>query len=201
MANFVDSMIASGNYKPLLDAVKGFRNGFVYGCKVRAPHSLVMTLLWSRGPIQQMATRIFNATLQHGMNLAKFAFIFKLFISLLGRLQGRSHPVHAALGGALCGFLFWGDGSPVAVQVNMYLLSRIISGFLFLLAEKYGAKLPAVSFRCYAAAMWASVMFLFYHHPHVLQGSLQSSMKYIYRESDAYTNASELLLRSSANTF
>jgi len=83
----------------------------------------------------------------------------------------------------------------------MYLLSRIISGFLFLLLDKYNEKLPLVAFRLYAAAVWAAVMFLFYHHPHVLQGSLQSSMKYIYRDSDRFHNFRDLILVNSSTTF
>ena len=71
----LNGMIASGNYKLLFDAIKGFRNGLVYGIRVRAPHSLVMTLLWSRGPIPEMAMKIYKATRQHGMNLGKFAFV------------------------------------------------------------------------------------------------------------------------------
>ncbi len=190
----INQMIKSGDYKLLLDAVKGFRNGFVYGVKVRAPHALVMTLLWSRGPPMQMATRIFNATKQHGLNLAKFAFIFKILYGILGKLFGGNPQWHAAILGALCGFLFWGDNSPVNVQVNMYLLSRITSGFLFLWMTKSGVNLPPIAFRLYASVMWACVMFLFYHHPTVLQTSLQSSMNYIYRESDKYSNVRDLIV-------
>lgn len=190
----LNAMIKSGDYKLLLDAVKGFRNGFVYGCKVRAPHALVMTLLWSRGPPMQMATKIFNATKQHGMNLAKFAFVFKLLYGVLGKVTGGSAAWHSVVLGALCGFLFWGDNSPVNVQVNMYILSRILSGFAFLWMQQTATQLPPAVFRLYAAVMWACVMFLFYHHAGVLQTSLQSSMTYIYRESDKYSSVRDLIV-------
>ena len=201
MSAVVDEMIRSGNYKLLLDAVKGLRNGIVYGCKVRAPHSLVMTLLWSRGPIPDMAMKIFRATKQHGMNLGKFAFVFKLGLGILQKLTGGPAQWHSVVLGALCGFLFWGDRSPVNTQVNMYLLSRISSGFLFLWMEKSGVQLGPRAFRAYAALMWACVMFLFYHHPETLQASLQSSMNYIYRESDKYSGVHDLLLVNSPKTF
>jgi peroxisomal membrane protein 4 len=190
----INAMIASGNYNILLDAVKGLRNGIVYGCKVRAPHSLVMTLLWSRGPLPVMANRIFQATKQHGLNLGKFAFIFKLGIQLLSYIFGGKYQWHTALMGAICGFVFWGDRAPVNVQVNMYLLSRIISGFLHLYMEKTTLSPKPMAFRLYAAAMWASVMFLFFHHPQVLQTSLQSSMNYIYHDSDKYSNLKDLIV-------
>lgn len=202
MASLVENAIKSGDYKWLFDAIKGFRNGLVYGCKVRAPHSLVMNLLFSRdlGP-NEMAKRIFNATKQHGMNLAKFAFVFKSCIGILAKAQGGPAPWHAFVVGGLCGYLFWGENSPVNVQVNMYLLSRIISGFLFLLMTKYQLNLGPSAFRLYASLMWACVMFLFYHYPNVLQNSLQTSMNYIYRESDRYSNFNDLVLVNSPKTF
>jgi len=193
----LNAMIASGDYKLLLDAVKGFRNGFVYGVKVRGPHALVMTLLWSRGPIPDMAKKIITAAKQHGMNLAKFAFVFKFGLGILAKLTG-PQQWHAALMGAVCGFLFWGDRSPVSLQVNMYLLSRILSGFVHLYLKKSGANPSPLAFKLYAALMWACVMFLFYHHPDVLQVSLQSSMNYIYRESDKYATVNDLIVVNKA---
>jgi peroxisomal membrane protein 4 len=195
--DIVNSMIASGNYKLLLDAVKGFRNGVVYGVRVRAPHTLVMTLLWSRGPIPEMAMKVYRAARQHGMNLGKFAFVYKIGVGLLALMMGKQQW-HAALMGAICGALFWGDRSPVNVQVNMYLLSRILSGFVHLYLEKRRVTPSPVAFKLYAATMWACVMFLFFHHPHVLQVSLQSSMNYIYHDSDRYSTLNDLLVVNKA---
>lgn len=36
--------------KDLLTIVKGFRNGLVYGAKIRLPHALVMTFLFRDDP-------------------------------------------------------------------------------------------------------------------------------------------------------
>jgi peroxisomal membrane protein 4 len=36
-------------YHDYLAILKGARNGFVYGCKVRFPHALVMAILFGRG--------------------------------------------------------------------------------------------------------------------------------------------------------
>jgi peroxisomal membrane protein 4 len=44
----MDDVIASGKYHDLLSVIKGSRNGFVYGAKIRFPHALVMTLLFKR---------------------------------------------------------------------------------------------------------------------------------------------------------
>jgi hypothetical protein len=40
--------ILTPEYHDLLSIVKGFRNGLVYGAKIRFPHALVMTLLFRR---------------------------------------------------------------------------------------------------------------------------------------------------------
>jgi hypothetical protein len=37
-------------------------------------------------------------------------------------------------------------------------------------------------------------MYLFFHHPQVLQVSLQSSMNYIYHDSDKYSTVKDLIL-------
>jgi peroxisomal membrane protein 4 len=42
------AILADPKYQPLLALIKGARNGIVYGAKVRFPHALVMTLLFSR---------------------------------------------------------------------------------------------------------------------------------------------------------
>ena len=41
-------LLEKGNHD-VLSLVKGFRNGLVYGAKVRFPHALVMTFLFRRG--------------------------------------------------------------------------------------------------------------------------------------------------------
>lgn len=40
--------ILTPEYHDFLSVVKGFRNGLVYGAKIRFPHALVMTLLFRR---------------------------------------------------------------------------------------------------------------------------------------------------------
>jgi peroxisomal membrane protein 4 len=45
--NTIDKFIAAGNYKDFLSIIKGFRNGLVYGVKIRFPHALGKTCLSS----------------------------------------------------------------------------------------------------------------------------------------------------------
>lgn len=62
MVGRVDSLLAvlghadvpkdtpAGAIKDALSVVKGFRNGIVYGAKIRLPHALVMTFLFRPEP-------------------------------------------------------------------------------------------------------------------------------------------------------
>jgi len=42
-------IIADPRYHDYLAILKGARNGFVYGMKVRFPHALIMAILFGRG--------------------------------------------------------------------------------------------------------------------------------------------------------
>lgn len=199
----INAMIQSGEYKVLLDALKAFRNGFVYGVKVRAPHALIMSLLWSRGPPLQMATKIFNAAKQHGLNLGLTACAYKLVTALLRRLvvsgmQDASPAWVSFVGGLVAGGLFWGEQNPINSQVSMYLLSRVLSGLLWSLIGRYQVQLPPSAFRAFAALMWGLVMVLYMHQPSTLQGSLQSSMHYIYKDSEKYSGLYDLIVVNSS---
>uniref|UniRef100_A0A8C1L3X5 Wu:fe02h09 n=1 Tax=Cyprinus carpio TaxID=7962 RepID=A0A8C1L3X5_CYPCA len=45
----VNNLLQQHKYKTALAVVKGFRNGAVYGAKIRAPNALVMTFLFRSG--------------------------------------------------------------------------------------------------------------------------------------------------------
>ncbi|XP_029358693.1 peroxisomal membrane protein 4 isoform X2 [Echeneis naucrates] len=45
----VNNLLQQQKYKAALAVLKGFRNGVVYGAKIRAPHALVMTFLFKSG--------------------------------------------------------------------------------------------------------------------------------------------------------
>lgn len=42
-------MIYDNQYHDVLAIIKGFRNGLVYGAKIRFPHAMVMTFLFRSG--------------------------------------------------------------------------------------------------------------------------------------------------------
>jgi peroxisomal membrane protein 4 len=49
-------------------------------------------------------------------------------------------------------------------------------------------KAPPNSFPILATTVWAIVMWLFRHNKDTLQGSLASSMEYLYNDSDIFDN-------------
>lgn len=49
----IQHIIASPAFHDYLAILKGARNGFVYGVKVRFPHALVMSILFGRGECVQ----------------------------------------------------------------------------------------------------------------------------------------------------
>ena len=76
----------------LLSILRGFRNGLIYGVKIRFPHALVMTVLFQRHkPINEMASSIFQKTRQHSLNLGRFVCLYKLLVVLIRRLLQFPH--------------------------------------------------------------------------------------------------------------
>jgi peroxisomal membrane protein 4 len=54
----LESFINDPAFHDLLSLVKGARNGFVYGVKVRFPHALVMAIIFGRGESAQWIFRM-----------------------------------------------------------------------------------------------------------------------------------------------
>jgi hypothetical protein len=46
----IEKFIGTPQYHDILSIIKGFRNGAVYGAKIRFPHALVMTFLFRNDP-------------------------------------------------------------------------------------------------------------------------------------------------------
>ncbi|ORC92806.1 peroxisomal membrane protein 4 [Trypanosoma theileri] len=197
----VDDMIRSGRYKLLLDAVKGFRNGFVYGARIRAPHALVLNIVWTHAPLAVILRRVFTATRRHAVALGATGLTVSLLRGLLARLEGGQRVWHSALAGFIVGCAFWGEQTPVAVQMALYILSRIISAGVCILAERHNIKLTPTAFRLCSGVLWMIVMPLFFFHGEALQPSMRTSMKYIYQDNEKYTSWYDLICVNSETSF
>jgi peroxisomal membrane protein 4 len=197
-------------YTILLDALAALRNGFVYGCKIRAPHTFVLQMVWSKGTWRAVLDRVVELTTQHATNLALNAVCFKLGVAILKLAQGTAEAQawHHALVGGLCGFLFWGENKAVNVQVNLYMMTRALSGLLLLFLETrrstasateqklfFNAKSHHLGYRLFSAAVWGTALYLFFNHAHVLQTSLRSSMDFIYRQGDEHNGSLQRVIQ------
>ncbi|XP_020669882.2 peroxisomal membrane protein 4 [Pogona vitticeps] len=191
----VNSLLQQRKYHAALAVVKGFRNGAVYGAKIRAPHALVMTFLFRNGSLQEKLKAIIRATYTHSRNLAYFVFTYKGLMAFQSRMQGKKIPVHSFLAACIGGWLVFGENNNINSQINMYLLSRILFGLSRLAVEKgYIPEPKQDPFPLFAALVWGIVLWLFEYHRHTLQPSLQSSMTYLYDDSNVWHDVSDFLV-------
>ncbi len=89
----------------------------------------------------------------------------------------RNH--HALIAGAIGGYFVWGRYSKINVQINLYLLSRVVIA----LGKRHGWHVEESKERyaLFAALIWGIVMYLFEETPDSLHPSLKMSMDEIYR--------------------
>ncbi|RPB02301.1 peroxisomal membrane protein 4 [Choiromyces venosus 120613-1] len=174
----------------LLEILKGTRNGLVYGTKVRFPHALVMTFLFRSGTFRQKLTQTLSATKTHAKNLAAFVTIYKTAMLLLRRLSSKERSSDAFFAGLVGGYLVFGRGEQgnVNQQIVIYVFARVVLALAKLSVDKGVIKDPQGKVRgnswgVFAAVSWGLVMWLFRWEAESLQGSLRSSMEYLYVDS------------------
>ncbi|XP_009635664.2 peroxisomal membrane protein 4 [Egretta garzetta] len=166
-----------------------------YGAKIRAPHALVMTFLFKSGSLREKLKSIAQATYTHSRNLAYFVFTYKGLMALQSRLQGKKIPFHSFFAACIGGWLVFGENNPINSQIIMYLLSRILFGLSRLAVEKGYVPQPKQDpFPLVAALIWGTVLWLFEYHRQTLQPSLQSSMTYLYDDSNVWHDISDFLI-------
>uniref|UniRef100_A0A4W3GUA3 Peroxisomal membrane protein 4 n=1 Tax=Callorhinchus milii TaxID=7868 RepID=A0A4W3GUA3_CALMI len=170
---------------------------FRYGAKIRAPHALVMTLLFKSGSLLDKLKAIVMATYTHSRNLACFVFTYKGLLAAQRWLRGDRAQFHSFLAACVGGWLVFGDNNHINSQINMYLLSRVLFGLSRLAVEKGVVNVPKRDpFPLFSALVWGAVLWLFEYHPHTLQPSLQSSMTYLYDDSDVWHDVSDFLIHN-----
>ncbi|XP_075428034.1 peroxisomal membrane protein 4 [Ascaphus truei] len=196
----VNQLLRKQRYRAVLAVIKGFRNGAVYGAKIRAPHALVMTFLFRSGSLREKLKAILQATFTHSRNLACFVFTYKGLLAAQGKLQGGSAQIHSFLAACVGGWLVFGENNNINSQINMYLLSRVLFGLSRLAVEKGYIPVPKRDvFPLFSALVWGLVLWLFEYHRHTLQPSLQSSMTYLYDDSNVWHDISDFLVYNRAS--
>ncbi|KAI9663605.1 MAG: hypothetical protein M1821_007095 [Bathelium mastoideum] len=196
----LEKVILDPKYKDLLALLKGFRNGLVYGTKVRFPHALVMVFLFRTGTLRSKLALILKSTRTHARNLALFALTYKSTLLLLknSRASCTESAPDTFLAGLVGGYAVFGRGiqSSVNQQIVIYVFARVVlalaklsiapreQGGLGILGaarneEEVRGGVSRRAWPVFASLSWACVMYLFRWHPDTLQPSLRSSMKYM----------------------
>ncbi|KAJ3186053.1 Peroxisomal membrane protein 4 [Gaertneriomyces sp. JEL0708] len=188
-----NALLASGQYHDILSIIKGFRNGAVYGAKIRFPHALVMTFLFRSGSLQDKVRFIYKATYQHSRNLAFFVTIYKTLMAVQRNVKGKEHNLDAFFAGIVGGYIVFGKNNNVNNQIVLYLFSRIMVGLAKLAVKNNIIPEPQNTFPVFAAVVWGIVMWLFRHNPETLQSSLQASMTYLYNDSEKFNTFKNFL--------
>lgn len=177
----------------------GCRNGAVYGARIRFAHGIVMAVLFSNKPWAERIKGIITASFRHGYCLAKFVLFYKSCLLALSLLRKHKHT--GALGsaadakgwetfiaGAVAGvFVFGTDPRPVAEQITLYVLARVLVGlsrYLTMGTTLGTAKNRQHAWSVTSSVAWGLVMYLFHQNRDVLQTSMARSMNYLYVESD-----------------
>lgn len=174
-----------GHDSCLLASLRGFRNGVDYATRIRAAHCLVMILLYRRDQsINSNIGFLYKAVKEHGINLGSFVLVYKILRCQLQNKLGMTVGASSFIAGGVGGALVWGRSrTPINYQVVLYLLSRIVTGMVHHQVHK--GRLPdREGFRPMAALVWAIVMYLFTVDPKSLQGSLRSSMEFLYNDEE-----------------
>lgn len=170
----------------LLSVIRGFRNGVVYGARVRFPHALVMTLMFKSGSPASKIRAILRATTTHAKNLGSYVALYKTVLCLMRHISKRNSSWNHAIAGAVGGVTVFGSSSAINSQINMYVFSRVAVGLSRYLSERGLIPTPTNAYRMFAALCWVGVMVLFEKDSTSLQGSLVSSMEYLYHDSDKW---------------
>jgi peroxisomal membrane protein 4 len=136
---------------------------------------------------------LIRAAKQHAINLGLFVSLFKYarcqLINLLSFSAGRA----SLISGAVFGALIWGrQKTAINNQVVLYLLSRVVTGFVQHHVNQ-GNVPDKRGFGFLAAFVWAMVMYIFTVDPDALQGSLRTSMDFLYSDEKYATQGSSFI--------
>ncbi|TFK76845.1 peroxisomal membrane protein 4 [Pluteus cervinus] len=201
----VQQFISNPAFHDYLAILKGARNGFVYGVKVRFPHALVMSVLFGKGDWQSRIRVIYKATKQHALNLAKFVTLYKSFLLIQKKANGgKERSSDTFIAGLLGGYIVFGNRNAVNEQIVLYVVSRVVASLIPRAGNPYSST-PAASshgkprppdsryFSVFAALSWGAVMWLFRHRGETIQPGMFNSMSYLYRDSEVWQDLRTLL--------
>ncbi|KAG2215384.1 hypothetical protein INT45_010727 [Circinella minor] len=190
----LEAIALNPNYHDVLTILKGFRNGIVYGSRIRFPHALVMAFLFKSGSTMDKLRYIFRATKQHAQNLGTFAVIYKTAMFIQKKLNGGKHAdIHTFVAGLLGGYYVFGENNAINQQIVLYIFARVAIALVKVPVQRKMIEAPKHTYPIFAAVSWGMVMYLFQCDENTLQPSLRASMQYIYRDSDTWNSLRTLI--------
>ncbi|KAI7852884.1 putative peroxisomal membrane protein [Circinella umbellata] len=131
----LEAIALNPNYHDVLTILKGFRNGIVYGSRIRFPHALVMAFLFKSGSTKDKLRYIFKATKQHAQNLGTFAVIYKTAMFIQKKLNGGKHAdIHTFVAGLLGGYYVFGENNAINQQVK----GNLLFIYIYIYKVKFG---------------------------------------------------------------
>lgn len=124
-------------YHDYLAILKGARNGFVYGVKVRFPHALMMAFLFGKGRFvtpsveskmrAKRSTRswairlrsVIQQTWTHATGLTKYVVAYKTLVVLMKKMNGgKSQRFDTFFSGLIAGYFTLGDRTTINEHVS-----------------------------------------------------------------------------------
>jgi peroxisomal membrane protein 4 len=188
---FKSEMCEHGNC--FISSLRGLRNGMYYGGKVRFVHALVMEILFSKGDSLKIKIQnVIKPTIEHSLNLGIFVFIYKSVVCILKRIFKTNSKLINFIAGLIGSYFVWTKKTSVNTQIMLYLLSRNLLAIANIISEKYFPNFN-YGFPITSMLVWGVVMFLFEFKPKSLQNSLKSSMDFIYKDSETYSDWRDLI--------
>ena len=84
-----------------MSSLKGARNGFFYGSRLRFAHAFVMSILFGKKSFKENFDWAVKMAISHGQLLATYVFCYKTAQCILQRLLQRQVPWISFLAGSL----------------------------------------------------------------------------------------------------
>lgn len=160
--------------------LRGFRNGLLFGTRIRLVDGFVKALLYHKGSVASAVKQVVDITFEHGSSLGTQVCLHKLVLLLLFKIKKQEEPWHWAIGGVASGALVWGRSTRFNEMLNLYLFSRV------LVAWAKTIEVPSLvqrhAFRVWSTFIWAAVMYQF-RVQQPLQITLVRSMQYLHDDS------------------
>lgn len=203
MSSGLQAILNDPKYHDYLAILKGARNGFVYGVKIRFPHALLMSILFGRGDWKSRLRHIIKATRTHATSLATFVTIYKLILLIQRRANGgKEKKADSFIAGLIGGYFVFGNRNAINEQIVLYVASRVLASFIprasdakIIMTPDGIRPIPPNSrlFTIFASLAWGGALWMFTHHGESLQPGMWSSMVYLYRDSEKWNSLRTLL--------